>query len=158
MFLKKKNPITGKNSEATVLNNRFQMKFPEDWEDQSIYRYQGPEKDGIQHNIFVNIENNVEDVDIEDYAKKNIHALEKSLQGYQELKRGPVSLDSGVRSFELVYQWCPVENRKVYQRVVYILINQTGYILTATFSKKTWKTFGPGVDKILKSFSVPDTR
>lgn len=156
MFLKKKSSGRGKEGEVALVNNRFRMTFPDVWEDQSIYRFKGPEKDGIQHNIIVNIEHDAPDMDLEKYARKNIHALETSLQGYRELKQGPVELDDGSHAYELVYRWCPVENRKVYQRVIYLLKDGTGYILTATFSKKTWKTFGPGVDKILKSFTIPE--
>ena len=47
MFSKKKNSIKGKNGEAAVLNNRFLMTFPEEWEDQSIYRFRGAYKDNF---------------------------------------------------------------------------------------------------------------
>ena len=101
------------------------------------------------------IENLLEISDLERYADMQIKALETELQGYHELKRGPVMLSNQLPGYELVYRWCPVENREVYQRAIYILHNETGYILTATFSKKTWKTRGPEVDKILRSFIIP---
>jgi hypothetical protein len=138
----------------TLLNNKFSMKFPPDWEDRSYYKFEGPVEDGIKHNIIVTIENNVEVPSLQQYAELNIKAVETELQGYQELKRGQVSLDNRVPAYELVYKWTPVEDRQVYQRVIYILINKTGYILTASFSKRTWKTRGVEVDKILKSFNM----
>ena len=91
---------------------------------------------------------------LEQYAELNIKAVETELQGYQELKRGSVTLDNRVTAYELVYKWTPVKDAQVYQRVIYILINKTGYILTASFSKKTWKVLGPAVNKILMSFRV----
>ena len=141
-------------TEQTILNNRFSMKFPPEWEDRSYYRFEGPVEDGVKHNIIVTIENNVEVPSLEQYADLNIKAVETELQGYQELKRGPVTLDNRVPAYELVYKWTPVKDRQVYQRVIYILINKTGYILTASFSKKTWKMLGPAVNKILMSFRV----
>jgi hypothetical protein len=133
------------NSEHTILNNRFAMKVPEEWEDHSYYRFEGPVEDGVKHNIIPGLEQ---------YAEINIKAVGTELQGYHELKRGPVTLDNQVPAYELVYKWSPVKDRQVYQRNIYILINKTGYILTATFSKKTWKTKGVEVDKILKSFNM----
>jgi hypothetical protein len=143
-----------KPSEYSILNNRFKLNVPPGWEDRSYYRYEGPLEDGVQHNIIVTIENNIEIADLQQYAELNIKAVETELQGYHELKRGPVMMSNDVPAFELVYKWSPVEERLVYQRVIYILIDNTGYMLTATFSKKTWKTLGPAVDKILRSFSV----
>jgi len=140
--------------EYTILTNRFSMSFPPDWEDRSYYRFEGPVEDGVKHTIIVTIENNVDVPNLEQYADLNIKAVEKDLQGYQELKQGPVTLDSRVPAYELVYKWVPVKDRQVYQRVIYILINKTGYILTATFSKKTWKMLGTEINKILMSFRV----
>jgi hypothetical protein len=141
-------------AECAILNNKFAMKFPHDWEDRSYYRFEGPVEDGIKHSIIVSIENNVDVPNIEQYADLNIKAVEAELQGYQELKRGPLTLDSRVPAYELVYKWTPVKDRLVYQRVIYILLNKTGYILTATFSKKTWKMLGSEINKILMSFKV----
>jgi hypothetical protein len=138
----------------TILNNRFALQFPGGWEDKSLYTFEGPEEDGIRHNIWVTIENNVEVPDLERYAQMNIQATESELQGYQELKRGLLTLANRQPAYEHVYRWSPVNNREVYQRVMYVLKNNTGYILTATFSKKTWKLLGSEIDKILRSFTT----
>lgn len=142
------------SSGYTILNNRFALQFPGTWEDKTVYTFEGPEEDGIRHNIWVTIENNVEVPDLERYAQMNIQATESELQGYRELKQGPLTLANRQPAYEHVYRWSPVENREVYQRVMYVLHNNTGYILTATFSKKTWKTLGTEVDRILSSFSI----
>ncbi|MBI3609834.1 MAG: DcrB-related protein [Nitrospirae bacterium] len=147
-----------KPSEYTILNNRFMLKIPPEWEDKTVYAFEGPEEDGIKHIIIVTIQNNVDIPDLTRYAEMGIDAVAKELKGYHELKRGPLKLNNGLPVYEVVYKWCPVEKREVYQRVVYMLKKNTGYILTATFSKKTWKTKGPEVDKILMSFSVMEQR
>ena len=139
----------------TVLNNRFVLNIPADWTDKSIYKFDGPQEDGIKHNILVTIENQVDIPDLERYADMQIKAVETELQGYHELKRGQIFLNNRLPAYELVYKWCPVEEMEVYQRAIYILHKETGYILTATFSKKTWKTKGAEIDKILKSFTIP---
>lgn len=137
-----------------IFNNKFAMKFTPGWEDRSYYRFEGPVEDGIKHTILVSIENNVEVPNLEQYADLNMKAIAAELQGYQELKLGRVTLDSRVPAYELVYKWTPIKDRQVYQRVIYILLNKTGYILTATFSKKTWKMLGSEINKILMSFKV----
>ena len=137
----------------TVLDNRFVLNIPADWTDKSIYKFDGPQDDGIKHNIFVHIENNVEIPDLERYADMQIKVVASELQGYHELKRGQIVLNNRLPAYELVYKWCPVEEIEIYQRSIYILHKETGYILTATFSKKTWKTRGTEIDKILKSFT-----
>ena len=128
--------------------------MPATWEDKSVYTFEGPEEDGIRHNIWVTIENNVDVPDLERYAGVNIQALASELQGYRELKRGPLTLNDRYPAYEHVYRWAPVAGREVYQRVMYVLKNRTGYILTSSFSKKTWKMLGSEVDKIMKSFTT----
>jgi len=155
MFKKKKTNQNNQNDVLIILNNRFNLKLPAEWKDQSVYRYEGPEEDGIRHNIYVTIENDIEEQDLEKYADKNIRAVEAELQGYQELKKGKITFLSGIQGVDTVYKWFPVENREIYQRAIYLTKNNTGYILNATFSKKTWKMLGAKVDEILMSFDVP---
>jgi len=154
MLVQKSENIKQVPSGYTILNNKFSLRIPATWEDKSVYTFEGPEEDGIRHNIWVTIENNVEVPDLEQYAQMNIQATETALQGYRELKRGPLTLNNRQPAYELVYRWSPVGNREVYQRVMYVLKNNTGYILTATFSKKTWKMLGSEIDKIMKSFTT----
>ncbi len=138
----------------TILNNRFALQFPGTWEDKSVYNFEGPEEDGIRHNIWVTIENNVDVPDLERYAQMNIQATENELQGCHSLKQGPLELTNRHPAYEHVYRWSPAENREVYQRVMYVLKNNTGYILTSTFSKKTWKLLGSEIDRIFRSFTT----
>lgn len=154
MLVQKSENIKQVPSGYTILNNKFSLRIPETWEDKSVYTFEGPEEDGIRHNIWITIENNVDVPDLERYAGVNIQATETALQGYRELKRGPLTLNNRQPAYELVYRWSPVGDREVYQRVMYVLHNKTGYILTATFSKKTWKILGSEVDKIMKSFTT----
>ena len=51
-----------------VLNNRFVLNILADWTDKSIYKFDGPQDDGIKDNIFVYIENNLEIPDLERYS------------------------------------------------------------------------------------------
>ena len=152
MFLKNRKGPSPSGGPGRFLNSCFAFNLPEGWQDQSVYRFVGPEEDGIQQNIMVTVEHDVVHPGLSQYAQINIHAVEQALQGYHELKQGLLALDSGRPAYEIVYKWTPVKDRTVYQRVLYLLEDRTGYILTASFSKKTWKTNGPEIDRILRSF------
>ena len=143
-----------RQSGQVILNNRFSMKFPQEWSDKSVYRFEGPIDDGIQDNIIVTIENNVDVPDLDTYARLQIKAVQEELQGFSELKQGPLVMDCKLPAYELVYKWYPMEGREIYQRVIYVLHNGTGYMLTASFSKKTWKMRAGHMDSILKSFTI----
>ncbi len=137
-----------------LVSNRFMMAFPPGWQDRSVYRFDGPVEDGIQHHITVDIEHDLEVSDLETYAQRQIKALETELFGYRELKRGPFSLDNQMAAYELVYKWQPMDDRQVYQRMVWVMLNHTGYALSSTFSKKTWKMMADEVDRIIRSFTA----
>ncbi|MBT8341152.1 MAG: DcrB-related protein [Desulfatitalea sp.] len=141
-------------SGCRLVSNRFMLTFPQGWVDRSIYRFDGPEADGIQHHITVNIEQDVAVSDLEKYAQRQIKALETELFGYLELKRGRLTLDNQMSAYELVYKWQPVKGREAYQRMVWVLQDDTGYALTATFSKKTWKMMADEIDHVIKSFTA----
>jgi hypothetical protein len=142
--------------ETTLLNNRFSLKLPEEWEDRSVYYLDGPVQDKFSQGIVVVVDHDVGPYDLDQFAERRIRAVERELSGYQELKRGPLTLDKKLPAYEIVFKWCPVEGVKQYKRVVYTLAKGTGYTLSATFTKKSWKIRGGEVDKILKSFSVPE--
>ena len=144
-----------KNNGYRLAHKRFMLDLPADWADRSVYRFEGPLEDGIQQHIAVTIAHDLDITDLEAYAGLQIKALEKELQGYHELKRGPLALGNGLAAFELVYQWCPAETVQLLQRQVWALRNRTGYTLVATFSPNTWKTLGAQVDRIIRSFTIP---
>jgi hypothetical protein len=138
-----------------LIDKRFSLDFGPQWIDRSIYRFEGPLEDGIQHYITVSIESDLDQTDLEAYATLQIKALANELQGYHELKRGPLLLASRQPAYELVYQWCPAEGVELYQRHLWVLHQRMGYALTAAFSKKTWKLLGDEVDRILRSLRLP---
>ena len=142
-------------AEYTIRNNQFSLKHPEGWEDRTVYYIDGPFDNDLRHSIVVVVEHNPVPNDLVRYAELKIRAVEQTLQGYHELKRGMLTLDNQLPAYEIVFKWCPVESIKQYKRVIYVLANDTGYTLSATFTKKTWKIRGGEVDKMLRSFSVP---
>jgi len=136
-----------------LVNTRFSLALPADWQDQSVYRFEGPLEDGILHNIVVTVDPDPEPADLDGFARVRMDLVEKELQGLRTLKKEPTTLAGGLPAFDFVYRWTPLEDREIYQRALYVVAGGMGYVLTSTFSKKTWKTLGPLVDGILRSFA-----
>jgi len=108
--------------------------------------------DGIQHNIIVMVEEDMPYNSVSQYADMQISALENELHGCTILKREETNLSNGYPAYKVVLRWCPTDNFRVYQEQIYILIDKTAYKLTTTFTKRTRKTLGPEIDRIIMSF------
>ncbi len=136
--------------------NGFTLNMPEEWQDKTIYTLAGPIEDGIQHNVLINVERDVEADSVTQLADRQIESMEMTLHGFRVLKRGEITLDNGQEAYEVVYRWEPTDMNRFYQRQIYVLSGKTAYILTSSFSKRTRKTRGPEVDRIFMSFQ-PET-
>jgi hypothetical protein len=134
--------------------NGFTLNQLEDWEDKTIYTITGPVTDGIQHNVVINVERDCPYEKVVDYANWQIKTLEEELKGCSLLKRGETKLTNGTDAYEAVFSWYPVDDFRIYQHQVYIVLKQTAYKLTASFTKKTWKTLGPSVLRMLLSINI----
>ena len=125
----------------------------EDWQDKTIYTLTGPVTDGIQHNVIITIDPEVPFEELIDYADWQIRTLEEELKSCTLLKRGDIKLDNGMDAYEAIFSWHPLDDVKIYQHQIYILINKTAYKLTASFTKKTRQTIGPAIVRMMISFS-----
>jgi hypothetical protein len=137
--------------------NNFTINQQEGWVDKTIYTLAGPVEDGIQHNILITIEEDVEFDSVVDYADFHITAMEEELKGYIVLNREEMSLANGLPAYRAIYRWYPTDEMCIYQEQIFVLADGTAYKLTTTFTKKTRKTLGPQVERILMSFQ-PDKK
>lgn len=133
-------------------NEHFTIELPEGWEDRTVHLFMGPEDNGVQHNLSLTIDSNDEDIDIEDYAQERIDQLLETLQGIEILKKEMITLSNGNPAYECIFKWIPVEGQIIFQKVVYMILESSGYTFSANFSKKTLKTIGVEVDRIIDSF------
>ena len=137
---------------GTYQGDGFTIDQPYGWQDKTVYTLAGPVEDEIQHNIVINVEYDVEIGAVTELADRQIEFLEMQLQGCRTLKRGEVTLNCGLEAYEAIFRWQPTEEVRLYQRQVYVLSGETAYTLTTSFSKKTRKTRGPEIDRIMMSF------
>ena len=142
--------------------NGFTLKLYEDWKDKTIYTVAGPVTDGVQHNIIVMVDYDLEVDNLRDFADWNISTLENELKGCRLLTQGEISLANGLPAYKAVFRWYPTEELRIYQEQIFVLVDKTGYKLTASFTKKTRKILGPQVERMMLSFqpipsrAVPD--
>ncbi len=152
-------PQPKKIDDKTIIfqGNGFTLNQLEDWQDKTVYTITGPVTDGIQHNIVLNIDRDTVFENLNDYADWQIKSLEDELKGCVLLKRGSTELDNGTEAYEAVFKWYPVNDFRIYQHQIYILLDKTAYKLTASFTKKTRQTLGPQVERMMLSFNPQET-
>jgi len=143
--------VSGKETRS-YRGNGFAIDLPEGWKDTTVHTLEGPVEDGIQHNVLITTERDLPFESAAQYAQSQLAGLETELKSYRLLERGPVTLQNGLPAYRLIFSWQPTDGVLIYQHQLYVMVDGTGYKLTATFSKKTHKTLGPKVQGILFSF------
>ena len=131
---------------------QFQMILYDGWEDQSVYTFKGPEDGGVQHNLLLVIDRDISGIDLAEYAEQKIEGLKEGLQGMEILKQEEKPLKSGIPAYEVVFKWVPSPDNILFQKQVYLVVDNKGYTFTATFSKKTLQTIANEVDAMINSF------
>jgi len=126
--------------------------MPDKWIDKTVFTLMGPVTDGMQHNITVNVQDDLPADDIEEYAEWQIRTLEDELKACKILLKEPTQLNNGLKAYRAVFTWWPVDEVRLFQEQIYILHEGTGYTLTASFTKKTRKILGPEIERVMLSF------
>lgn len=131
----------------------FSLQMDDGWQDKTIYTLIGPVTDGVQHNIMVQPDNEAEGMSLADYADWQIRTLEEQIRGCRVLLRQQVTLASGLPAYRAIFSWYPSEHQRIIQEQIYIVAGTKAYRLTATFTKKTRKTIGPAIERMMLSFA-----
>lgn len=130
----------------------FNISLADGWEEQSIYTFKGPDEGGVQHNLLLNIDQDISGIDLTEYVEQKIEGLKDGLQGMEIVNQGEKQLKSGIPAYEVVFEWVPAPETILFQKQVYLVVDNKGYTFTASFSKKTLKTIGNEVDAMINSF------
>lgn len=141
-------PLEGRPYEA----DRFNMLLPDGWQDRTVYTLLGPLTDGIQHNITVSLDPETSFETVKDFAEVQVQTLEESLPGMRLLKKEATQLANGTPAYRIIFKWSPTEEQTLFQQQVYVVDHGTAYSLTASFSRKTRKTVGPQITRIMLGF------
>ena len=131
-------------------NNRFDLTLPAGWEDQTVYCYAGPYDSGVQHLLTLSVDPKAFSP-LSEYARERIDATLDTLTGTEVLKEEEKTLPNGVQAYEVVIRWIPTEDNVIFRKQVYVIFEGKAYCFAANFSKKTIKTVGVEVDRIINS-------
>jgi hypothetical protein len=137
-------------------NNQFTIELPGDWEDRTIHLFMGPDDSNVQHMMQLAVDDDIENAELSEYARGRIDAAMESLQGAQILKEEERNLSNGRAVYECVYKWIPTDGQVIFQKLIYMIAEGTAYTFSANFSKKTIKTIGVEVERIIDSFKPGD--
>lgn len=151
----------GKGSSSAATSSRryqadaFQFVLPSvDWRDRSVYSLSGPTVDGIEHNITIQATDNIDSDSRVEFCRDGLDALVAELNGAKILLTDDVELASGQPARRGIVVWQPKGTRR-YLEQIYVIHNQTGYTLSAVFSRSSRKQIGDAVERIMFSF-CPD--
>jgi hypothetical protein len=139
--------------------NCFSLSQLEDWEDKTIYTLMGPVTDGIQHNVIITIDKENPFDTLEEFAEWHIKTMETDLKGCTLLKKGEIKLSDGTDAYEAIFSWYPIDDLRIYQQQIFVMFEKVVYKMTASFTKKTRKTLGPQVERMMLSLKhEPDSK
>ncbi|SYZ72862.1 hypothetical protein TRIP_C20977 [Candidatus Zixiibacteriota bacterium] len=134
-------------------NDLFKITLPDTWKDRTVHTFMGPEDSGVQHNMTLVIDKEDEYFDLQGYAAERRDQILETLQGVDILKDEQKSLANGTVAWELVYKWIPVEGTVIFQKMLFVLVDNAIYTFSGNFSKKTIKTIGVEFEKIVETFT-----
>ncbi len=138
---------------TTYQGNGFVVDQLDDWRDKTVYTLVGPVEGGIQHNLIITVDYDNYLDSLANYADRQIMALENELKSCRLLKKGETALKNGMPAYEAIFSWYPTENLRIYQHQIFVLNEKVGYNITASFTKKTRKTLGPKIVRMMLSFN-----
>lgn len=133
-------------------NNRFKIEFPDGWEDQTIHYFMGPDESGLQHTLSLQVDTQPNTDELEEYARERLDQVLESMPGAEVLKEEETQLPNGAPMYEVVYKWAPSEDKVVFHKLVFVQHGKTMYNFNGTFTKKTIKTLGVEVDRMIQAF------
>lgn len=134
-------------------NNQFSLNLPEGWTDTTVFTFQGPHDSGVQHNLVLVIDPEVDKkIDVATYAKQQAANSKQALPGFEMINEKEKTFRHDIPAYEIVYKYIPADEVIIFQKQVFIIIGRKGYSFTSSYSKKTLKTIANEVDEIIASF------
>lgn len=134
-------------------SSQFSISLPSGWEDQTIYTYMGPEDSGVQHLLTLVVDKSAGKTELADYVRERRELTLNMMPGMEVLKEEARTIAGGFPAIEIVFKWIPSDDNIIFRKQVYLIVDEIAYIFSANFSKKTIKTIGTEVDRIINSFN-----
>lgn len=128
----------------------FELELPDRWSDSSGYTFAGPEEDGLPHNLLLTVDQSPNTDDVCQYARIRVNTLKAGFPTLEIFKEEPAPLPNGAVAYDMVYSIDQIRLR----RQCFILRDGVGFTFTIDFSRRTIKTLGNDVDKIIRSLKT----
>jgi len=139
-------------------NNTFQLTFPDEWKETTVYTFEGPFDSGIQHNLVVSVLPELEkNGSLPDYAKAQTLTGAQALPGFQLISQNDSTIFENTPGYEILYKYIPSDNVQFFQKQWYFVINKKTYLFTSTFNKKTINTIIHDVEEVIRSLLTNST-
>ena len=140
-------------------NTQFSITLPQEWKDTTIFTFEGPHDDGLQHNLVVTIDPDAgKDMDIKIYAKTQIATTLSALPGFEMVSETAGKRRDNTLTYQICYKYTCEGSQTIFQKQAYIADKNALTIFTASFTKKTLKTIGPRIDATIDGFRLVDNK
>ncbi|MFQ5498511.1 MAG: hypothetical protein ACE5FH_02460 [Candidatus Zixiibacteriota bacterium] len=134
---------------------RFTIDLPKGWVDQTAYLFAGPEEGGMHHQIVLMIDRNPQFDDAHSFGRDRVDQLSIDLPDMEVVKEEMKEYSAG-EGYDVVFRWQQSDDRVVFRKFVYFVLGGIAYTFSVDFSKRTRKTVGLEVERIINSFTPID--
>ena len=137
-------------------NSLFQLTFPDEgWKETTVYTFEGPHDSGVQHNLVLVIDPFIKkNIELAEYAHAQIVSTRQVMPGFEMVNEREIKMHDGTLAYEIVYKYMPAEGIVLFQKQIFMRLDDKAFIFSATFSKKTLATLGQQVDSIIASLRL----
>jgi len=132
--------------------NYFKLELPVGWVNETVHLFRGPEEGGLQHYLRLVVHPDVGKRSLEDFARDHIESVKQNLGSIEVLRDEPRELENGLQTHEFVYKWIPTDDKVIFQKFIYLVVDRKGYMFSCEFNQRTRKTVALEVEKIINSF------
>lgn len=134
----------------------FKINLPDEWQDQTVHTFMGPDDSGLQHMVTIIVDKDAGSYGLEEFARERIDNVVDTMQSIEVLKDEQKELANGILVHEFVYRWIPTDDKVIFKKQVFMIIDGIGYTFSADFTKKTLKTIAMQVEQMINSFRPLD--
>lgn len=148
-------PSSGQESAlpAKFYGKKFTVSVPEGWENETIYRLEGPSTNGTTPRIEVIVDPDAGDVTAMDYAEVQIKVQKQSVNGRRLIEEKNLRLKNSLPAYWVQFSWTANEGGGLIQDHLYVVSDQIGYRLTVTQEQASRPLKQVEVEQMFVSFT-----
>jgi len=148
-------------------NEKFNLEIPAEWQlyvhdeslgerdrDDTVYTFFGPEEDGMQHLLTINLEPKPRYSDAAEYAHAHNEVMSNELKGYRPLKTENVESEDEFTRCSVIATWAPVEGMEQFLYHLYVAAKGLAGKLTINLTRKPRDTIGLEMIEAMKTFVI----